>query len=827
MKTLARRRFVPALVCALALVPGLAAAGLQALSEDELSTVNGQDGIEYYISSPTIGLTALRIDSDNTALPALWTSPCTGPATCGGMWANGLQIAPIGGPTAVTGYVKLDTGAQTNASMPWFSYDLHLDQVRLGGTLANTGFSSGIVGSSTRSFGQFAMVTPLDFRWSGQPFYGLPQGNVDVLLSVTNARLFYRQNGPTHANIALNNLNFIWRSPTDMADIQLGGFRMGGPASTFNVAFDLLYKYNADQDMATITANDRPIMRFSWGGTLYDSHLYLRGGGVWNTAVNQATNVAFNAAGDVTNNMPAGATQGLSVGMRWNYRSSATPLVAGDFLWSIGHASGDREYLQFGDWKNLEQATGVIPDRYGFDFPLLVIDNIAAGDATNAGGSLCWGNAMTNAACNANIDGNADGDFTDVHVDNLGTLITLRAGTIEGYAAPLASTATPAMMQVIRNGNLLAWSNQVRVMRDPSILEGDYAWGLIYTLPNINSNIYMYPGGSESDTAGGSRNHGAIFDVLMMTQSFGQWQSNYLTTSGGTCNAGTGAGCTNTTRWNNGAHFMIADTGAQMGIGFLGSSILMAIDDMRIWLKNTTAGQAAPANWDGGIDMFSPRTRINMRGLFAGVRLPRGHDLVRGAYIDMNLEGIYNFRLSPPPSNVVSGQSAESNDFVAYSMAARLRCGADVGVVFNFGCTNNTFTDAAGSIVKSGVGSYISIEEPGFPGVDLRWGDLSGDLAVTEGTLQLRSGTDTDLDTAPNTPVRSAGARPELVIAQKILVGASAAERLTDGVTGVGVGVGGAAGRTLTTNASFGGNYIWSMAIPAGSMYSAITLLPQ
>lgn len=817
------------IACALSLAPAFVQAGMEALSEDELSGVNGQDGLEYLISSPAVSMTGYRIDSDNTALATSLSAGCTGGANCGGMWVGDLSLRPVSPATSMNGSYRMDAGSASVLGSGQVSLDLHLDQLRMGGSGTNTGFSSGIVGASTRSFGQWAMVTPLDFEVIGAPFFGAPP-TTNVLLSVTDAKIFYRQGGPGNANITLNNLDFIWNSPTDTVDILPGAFRMGGPRSLFNVEFDLLYKFHADQDMATVTANDRPIMRFSWGGDLYDSMLMLRGGGVWNTATNQATNVTVDPTGFSTLNMPTGSTQGISVGMRWNYRSAATPTTPGNFLWSIGNASGDREYVQFGDWKNLEQATGTIANRYGFDFPLLVIDNLAVPSATNAGGTLCWGNGMTAAACSASVDGNADGDFNDIHYDNAGTLVGLRAGTIEGYPAPLAGTSQPLMMQLIRNGNLLAWSNQARVMREVAgvpTLEGDYSWGLIYTLPNINSNIYMYPGGSESDTANGSRNHGAIFDVLLTTQSYGKWESNYLTTSGGSCNATTGAGCVNTTRWSQGAHFMIADTTAQMGIGFLGSSILMAIDDMRIWLKNTSAGQAYPDNWDGGIDMFSPRTRINMRGLFGGVRLPRGHDLVRGAYIDMNLEGIYNFRISPPPSDIESGKSAESNDFFAYSMAARLRCGSVAGVVFNFGCTDNAFADAAGSNVKSGLGSYISVEEPGRAGIDLRYGDISGDLAVTEGLIQLRSRTDTTADTAPNTPAHNGRDRPELVIAQKILLGASAGPRLADGVTGVGVGSGGPAGRPLTLNASFGGNYIWSVAIPAGSIYSSITLLPQ
>lgn len=866
------RRYTARLVAGVLLaLPGLSAAGMQSLSEDELSGVSGRDGIEYYITSPAISATGLRLDADNSSTAwAQMTDACIGGVNCGSAYMRGLRMTPTGGPAALNAYLKLDVGSNTiNQTMnaagtasTWLSYEMHIDRALLGGVNANTGFTMG-VGGSTRTFGEIAMVTPLDFRFAGAPFYGVPNANVDVALTLSDAKLFYRQGGAGNAILTANNLNFTWLSPTDIADVQYdsatgsSGFRMSGPASTLRLAFDLLYKSApaAAGDMISVSAlDDRPIVHFGWGGTLYDTTLYLRGGGIWDTSVNAGTDIRFEPVqAESMQNMPATSTQGLSLGLRWNYRSKSTPNTPGDFLLSIGHASGDREYVEFGDWKNLEGALGPVANRYGFDIPMLVVDAIANGSGgTNAGGSLCWGAQMTGAACSANINANGDSDFDDVHVDTKGTLLTLRAGNIEGYAATLNSTTTPTILAVIRNANLLAWSNSVRMWRDPTWTAttsapteegqaGGYNWGLTYTLPNINANISLYPGGSETNAAGGSRENGVIFDALLMSQTYNAksdkvtaepWQSNYLA-GASACNPGTFANCTDTQRWTTGGHFMIADTtapngtGTGMGIGFLGSSVLLAMDDARLWLKNTSAGQTYPANYDGGLDLFSPRTRIAFRGMFAGARLPRGYDLVRGLNLDLNLEGLFNLRLSPTPSNVLAGKTAESNDFLAYSMAARLRCGADVGVVFNFGCGGNTFTDAAGSTVKSGLGSYISIEEPGLSGVDLRFGDLSGDLALTGGAMQLRSGTDTDIDNAPDTPVRGAGTRPELVVAQKILIGASAGARLTDGVIGAGVGVGGAAGRALTSNVSFGGNYIFSVAIPAASMYSALTLLPQ
>lgn len=780
---------------------------LDSLSEDELSGVNGQSGITYEMKAPSISATEWRFDVD-----------------AGGIKGAPLAMTPNGNSSLLASLL-LDVGSIASpGTSPAISIVYHLDRFRLGGA-TGTGWTSSLSGDTTRSFGEWALVTDMDYSLVGQPMLVSP-GTSNLKLALNDAALFYRQNSG-HATLTMDNLNFLWDMQGGAVNIDTGGLRLSGDP-TFRIGFDVFYKNNADQNMTNTTANDRPGIRFSWGGKLYDSLLYARSGGVWNTATDQGTTVAFNAAGTALTGMPTGQTQGVNLGMRWNYRNASG---TNDFLWGVGHITGDQEYLEFGDWKNLEQATGAVPGRYGFDIPLLVIDALNAGSATNAGGTLCWGNTMTTNACSAGG----------------GSLVGLTAGTVQGYSSEVNRTGGALYMQLIRNGNLLAWSNSVRVKRNPTAPTYEdgpgfggnalatngsscatspgnsgcgYSWGLVATLANINANIYLYPGGSET-TGVGNRNQGALGDILFMSQSFGVWEQNNRTTSGGTCQAN-GTGCVDTQRWSQGTHLMVADTAAQMGIGILGASILLAADDLRLWLKDTTT-DTSPGNLVGGVDLFSPRVRYNLKGLFGGARLPNGHDLIRVANIDMNLEGLLNFRISPPPTDVQSGKTAESNDYLAYSGAMRLRCGG----VTAFGCTDNAFADSAGSSTASGSGSYISIEEPGKPGVDLRFADLSGDLAITEGVLQLRSAPDTAADAAPNSGNKFSTARADLTIANKILMGASASSRLTDGTSGAGVGNGGAAGRALTGNVRFGGNDIMSMAIPAASAYYSLTIRAQ
>ena len=349
-----------------------------------------------------------------------------------------------------------------------------------------------------------------------------------------------------------------------------------------------------------------------------------------------------------------------------------------------------------------------------------------------------------------------------------------------------------ALLYLIRDGNLLAYSNQVTVSAsgpDGILGTGDdvmapetYNWGLIYTLANINSNIALYPGGSESDVGGGSRNQGMMADILLTTQTLSSGVQGY--------------------NWENGTHFMIADTcdsvsagcpngEVNMGIGYLGANFLLAADDTRIWLKNTWAGTASPNNWQGGIDLTSPRARLQLSGLLGGVRLPRGNQRVDIASVDMNLEGLINFRLSPPP---------DGENFLAYSGAVRLY----------------DMADTASSNLVSGTGSYWSIAEPGRPEIDLRFANMTGDFALDQGRLEIIARDEL-----------GPGTEPMLVLEQRLLVGMSAADRITDSVSGMTLPGGWAAGQPLRSDIYLGDKRMGQMIIPAANLGGSIALMPQ
>lgn len=344
-------------------------------------------------------------------------------------------------------------------------------------------------------------------------------------------------------------------------------------------------------------------------------------------------------------------------------------------------------------------------------------------------------------------------------------------GLINSYSNQVNRTDGGALMAAIRDGNLLAYSNQVTVSSNNMAPE-TYDWGLIYTLANIDANIAMYPGGSPSHVTADSENQGFIIDFLLMSQTLD--------------NAGNQG-----SNWSRGTHFMIADTGpsVNMGIGMLNANFLLAADDMRLWIKNS--GTVGGAAYGGGIDLLSPRVRMQLSAELAGVSLPRGDDKVAIADVDLNLEGLVNFRLSPPP---------DGENFLAYSAAIRLY----------------SMSDTTDSTLVSGQGSFWSIAEPGRPEVELRLANIEGDVAIVDSKLELH-----ERNHSGN------GESPQLEISNKIVFGGSAVQRLQDGTEGLASVPGGALGQEVKSDIYFGSDRLGQLVIPNGSIRTTIGLLPQ
>ncbi|MZR61834.1 hypothetical protein [Alcanivorax sp. DP30] len=314
-------------------------------------------------------------------------------------------------------------------------------------------------------------------------------------------------------------------------------------------------------------------------------------------------------------------------------------------------------------------------------------------------------------------------------------------------AAPEQVNIAPednAFALIARDWRLRGYSSEV-VYRDEA--NGDVIdenWALIYTFGDLDANIYSYP------QFGG----GLYIDVVAALQTFG---------------------ATDQERWQNGSHFMIGDTDNNLAIGLVGADLLFAANNMQVGLGNS------------GLSLDSPQARFQIRGMLGGGDIPNMAVPQSMAYVDINLESDrFVFGLEPAPL----GQS-----YLGYSAFLSL---TDLNV--------NNFSNQQGGAHGSDDGSYISLAEPSLDrlAVDFRLADLSGDIEIDNGMLDLRTSSETD------------HGRPELRISHTLKLGGAAVQPA------------GAAGDVFKVGrVEFGNRELGSIVVPAGQMNAALILKEQ
>ena len=711
--------------CLCLAAPALA---LQPLSEDDLANVSGRDGLTVALDGNAIAATQWRLETD------------AGTVDAGVLRADGLSLARMSEtvPSPHWNAMTLDVGE--DGGIPYLSFESRLARSRF--SMAGMG-----VGSDPRSFGTWALQGDMEFRLRNSGIVNNSNAEHAALyLALNDGQFFYRQNWGYHANLTMDKLSFLWDMPKGIVAIDGNGLRIAGDVN-YGLGFDWLYKFHPDQDLTTVTVNDRPLMHTSWRGMLYDAEFKVAGGGLW-----RGTQVA--GTYDTTNR-----SEGLNLDMSWNYRKNQSDAYdpANHMKWVFGKAYGNRMQLEFSDWKNLEDSSGT-PVARGFEFPI-TLDVIRGG--TTAATDLCWGGTLHGSGCQ-------------------GEMLGMKVGHVAGYDAAVNRANADAYLLAMRDGNLLSYASRVRV--DP---EGaspqDFNWGLVYTLPNINANLALYPGGSESDVGGGSRSQGVMADILLMSQSSRDSSGDFI--------------------WHEGSHFLIVDTceiakcclrDVNMGFGIVGADFLLAFDDSRIWLKNTWGGQAFPDNYAGGIDIFSPRGRMLLKGELGIVRVPDGAEYTPFAGASLNLEGALNVRISPPPTG---------ENYLAYSLAARLE----------------PISNDANATIASGQGAYFSMYEPGRPEVAFSLLNIRGDYSIEEGRLSIYAAGETRPDgSAPN--------YPELAASHTLKTSSSAAARLNDGAIGTNAFAN--SGQIMRADLFFGNDRLGELAIPGATFTSQISIMP-
>lgn len=326
-----------------------------------------------------------------------------------------------------------------------------------------------------------------------------------------------------------------------------------------------------------------------------------------------------------------------------------------------------------------------------------------------------------------------------------------------------------------REWGLHAYSSRV-VYRDGVSAANniDEGWALIYTLGDISTNWYLYPQSGDGSTLGSP---GFSMDVVTAIQTEGGADAN---------------GRPDRSRWENGTHLMIGDTDFQtsyhdplnptadgLAIGLMGADLLFAANDMGVGLSLAD-----------GLNLSSNEVRLQLRGMFGGGDVPRMESPVYGSYIDINLE-LDDFLFKIFPSS-----NGDAINFGGFLSLAKLN-------------------DIPGSeITGSADGTYISFAEPNLNklDVDVRLADIVGDIEIPTNAILAGGGGKIDLLTA----TEEADGKPKLRIATNMNIGALASKP------------GGGAGDPLEIRRiEFGGKDLGSMIVPAGKIYTSLTLEQQ
>lgn len=730
------------------LVAAMAAAGnvsaMQSMTDGDLSGVTAQDGLTVQISIPQVTAASVTQCMDSSTGCSTLTGADASKLTMSGLSMTKVNLTGAAVAGNINATATIDAFADAS-NVPGLAITADWDRNRIK-------VDQMLLGTTAKSAGSFALDASGHFELvnkGGLFNHDLASNDAKLYLRMDDANFFFRNSTAANApEVLLNNLDFLWDMPAGKVGVNSQGLLIEGDVN-FNLTFDMRYE-GAPATAFTLgtDAQDVPILRYGWTGGLDDAQVRAGSGGSW-------LNTSLTGADPSQKYDRTAKTQGINLGMHWNYKP--------DFRWVVGEvataANPTPARLEFGGWTNLPNTaqTGLQPalTTFGYDFPLIAIDMLRAGRGP---GGLCWG---------ANWEGPASSCNNAVH---------------GGQYIELAPE-DHSMGVVIRDGFLRAYSTNVKIIDPdaPLVANRDktLGWALIYTLGNIDGNLFLRP----DERAG---KNGMKADVVVMSQTFDVFDKD-----------GDGNQWEQGPNWGYGSHFMIGDTQANLGIGVINSSFLLAADNLFI---NLMSGGISIGDSDL---LTSPQTnspvRLAFNGRFGGGDLPNMTNLVNISDIGINMEfDRFHFMMKPP----TGGQTY-------LGMEATVRF-ADLDAVVgnNNAPANFAHTDSASA---DDPGSFITLGEPGRPEATFRMAGVTGWLATRNGRLQLKP----DLETPADTPA-------QLVLENDLLIG-----RSVSNVAGAELMV----GRVELSQPGAGGvinyNNLGSMVIPSGQWYSRIALQPK
>ncbi|MFZ5560531.1 MAG: hypothetical protein ACOY41_03210 [Pseudomonadota bacterium] len=618
-----------------------AARALETMEDDGLAAIHGGDGITLELSNTTIANAATRwhVDKGVTAVGSVTINPY--------IWGQleTLSLKPIAvDGSAASGLLRYTATFDVTgggAGVPAAALSLNGTRTRL--------LVEKVVQQTdtTRSLGSFALDTQLAFSLSNSKgLFNSVDSTAALSVDTGDAKLFYRQGAAGQPEALFDALRFKFDFTGGKVGLNATGLFAEAASANLDAGFSLRYEgAPATADAFTKKAGDLPVLQWNWLGKLNNLQLYVKRGGAWYGTDGGGVEDTANRSG------------GINMSLRWDYDSA--------FAWYT-QEPGSNIRAVFGNWQKLAGAP------YALNFPNITLDVLKAGQEP---GGLCWRGTSNGPSCPGG------GQYLNVPAE-------------DGFAL------------LVRDGNLHAYSTSVRLQDDIN-KDGDYndtsaaplntpeneefPWALIYTLGDVDANVFVAPGTGAASTTG------MKLDGIVKIQS-------------------------NSSAWNSSSHFMIADTAAPkgagtttLGIGFLRTNVLFAFNDMLLRLQS------------GGINLNSSQVRVGFAGRFGGGEIKSGDlataDEVKLLDVDANLEfDRFDVTLSPSPS----GQS-----YMGFATTLRF---ADLNIA-----------DFSGSDPD---GSYITLFEPGRSDVSLRLAKITGDLAVTNGRVDLLSEAETNPRTA-------------------------------------------------------------------------------
>lgn len=575
---------------------------LQAMDDQALSAVNGQDGLTVSLGGSGLSAATVRFETDRGA---------AAPGSCAGGLANQhgcISLDQVSLTNDGTGalYVGTDIDVGVDASATeislatsWDNAALTVDGVSIRGDAANL---------SAQSYGSFALKSDgsLDLVVKdGLLNSGANGARFDLQAS---GDWIYRQGGAGSSEISFANLQLGLRTSDGAAAGQNDAFGSFGLVSNglqlssdyldFDLAFDLMFKQtptNFD------TSGRSPIILLGWNGGLTDYTLKIGAGGLGYGTYSSGGSTYYDYDGVQT----GVRSQGLHFDASWSFDT--------DFQWRIGEAGGNRTQVRFGQWRRLGTGTGPM-----LNMPI-ILDLVQNGQGP---GGICFGGGFSTGSP---VQGSCTAAGGEWHADGVG------AGEL-------------ALGAMIRDGYLRAYSTNVTVI-DPAAAgaAGTYNWTMLYTFGKLDANILLHPQGRADGAAAVSTGTGLRADVTLAVQSPGHWAA------ANSSNAATRAGAD--ANWAKHSHFMFGDTAVgggagQYGFGLINADVLWKAEDLYLRVSD---GDAALPDLPAGFWMQTDTSaQYRFRGVLAGANLLDMTDRSAIALADINLStDRFIFALNP------------------------------------------------------------------------------------------------------------------------------------------------------------------------------------